>query len=165
QLAVRLARTSGALRIFGADRVASRRKLARESGAEETLEVGPGAPDLGAFLGSRRFDLVLVSPGKAEIARAWIDAVAPGGVLLLFTMAAPEDTLALSPHDLYFREVSLVPSYSCGPDDTRRALQLISSGRVPVADLITHRFSIERARDAFARAREPEGSLKVILTN
>jgi L-iditol 2-dehydrogenase len=165
QLALRLARASGALRIFGADRVASRRKLAQESGAEETIEVGPGAPEVPALLGTRRFDLVLVSPGKAEVARAWVDAVAPGGVLLLFTMAAPEETLALSPHDLYFREVSLVPSYSCGPDDTRQALQLISSGRVPVADLVTHRFPISKASDAFARAREPEGSLKVILTS
>ena len=86
-------------------------------------------------------------------------------LILLFTMAAPEETLALSPHDLYFREVSLVPSYSCGPDDTRQALQLISSRRVPVADLVTHRFPISKASDAFARAREPEGSLKVILTN
>jgi L-iditol 2-dehydrogenase len=165
QLALRLARASGALRIVGADRVVSRRKLAQESGAAETLEVGQGPPEVGALLGSRRFDLVLVSPGKAEIARAWLEAVAPGGTLLLFTMSAPEDTLTLSPHDLYFREVSLVPSYSCGPDDTRQALQLISSGRVPVGDLVTHRFPIVRARDAFARAKDPEGSLKVILTN
>ena len=56
-----------------------------------------------------------------------------------------------------------MPSYSCGPDDTRRALQLISAGRVPVADLVTHRFPIERARDACAGERA--GSLKVILTN
>ena len=52
----------------------------RKSGAEETIEVGPGAPDVPALLGARRFDLVLVSPGKAEVARAWVDAVAPGGV-------------------------------------------------------------------------------------
>ena len=89
QLALRLARVSGAPRIVGADRVASRRKLAQESGAAETLEVGQGPPEVGALLGSRRFDLVLVSPGKAEIARAWLEAVAPGGTLLLFTMSAP----------------------------------------------------------------------------
>ena len=78
-------------------------------------------------------------------------------------MAAPGETLAISPHDLYFREVSVVPSYSCGPDDTREALDLIASGRVAVADLVTHRFPIAMADAAFARARDPEGSLKVVI--
>jgi L-iditol 2-dehydrogenase len=90
--------------------------------------------------------------------------VAPGGTLLLFTMAPPEETLALSSYELYFREISLVPSYSCGPTDTREALELISSGKVPVADLVTHRFPIARASEAFARARDPEGSVKVMVT-
>jgi L-iditol 2-dehydrogenase len=58
----------------------------------------------------------------------------------------------------------VVPSYSCGPDDTREALDLLATRRVRVADLVTHRFPIDLAVEAFARAREPEGSLKVVLT-
>jgi threonine dehydrogenase-like Zn-dependent dehydrogenase len=46
----------------------------------------------------------------------------------------------------------------------REALTLIASGRVAVSDLVTHRFPIERAPEAFARAAQPEGSLKVLLT-
>jgi L-iditol 2-dehydrogenase len=154
------------LRIAGADRVASRLALALASGADGVIDVGSYIrPDIQRLLGARRFDLVFVSPGKAEVVRIWLDAVAPAGTLLLFTMAAPEETLALSPHDLYFREVSVVPSYSCGPDDTRQALGLLESRRVRVADLVTHRFPLQSAPEAFARAREPEGSLKVILTS
>jgi threonine dehydrogenase-like Zn-dependent dehydrogenase len=41
---------------------------------------------------------------------------------------------------------------------------MLSERRLSVADLITHRFPIERAPEAFARARAPEGSLKVVLT-
>ena len=165
QLAIRLARSSGAVRIVGADRVSSRRELARGSGADDVLDVGSHTRiDIGGLLGARRFDLVFVSPGQPDVARAWLEAVAPGGTLLLFTMSAPDETLALPAHDLYFNEVSVIPSYSCGPDDTRRALQLLASGRVSVADLVTHRFPIEKAGDAFARAKDPEGSLKVLLT-
>jgi L-iditol 2-dehydrogenase len=78
-------------------------------------------------------------------------------------MAPPEETLSIAPHDLYFREVSLVPSYSCGPDDTREAMELLESHTVDVDDLVTHRFPLGRAGEAFARAREPEGSLKVLI--
>jgi L-iditol 2-dehydrogenase len=67
-------------------------------------------------------------------------------------------------HDLYFREISVVPSYSCGPDDTREALRLLERGAVRVADLVSHRFGIDRAPEAFARARQPEGSMKVVVT-
>jgi L-iditol 2-dehydrogenase len=164
QLAVRLSRARGASRIAAADRVASRLALAGRSGAEETLDVAAGTGELSRRAGRRRFDVVFVSPGKVEAINEAAGLVAPGGTLLLFTMSAPEETWTVTPHDLYFREVRVVPSYSCGPDDTREALELLSSRRIAVADLVTHRFPIERAPEAFARARDPNGSLKVILT-
>jgi L-iditol 2-dehydrogenase len=161
QLAVRLAKSAGASRVAGADRVASRLELARGSGASETFDVSRGRlPDVAA----ESFDFVFVGPGKAEVIESALAAVAPGGTLLAFTMAAPEERLTVSPHDLYFREVRIVPSYSAGPDDMREAITLIASGRVAVSDLVTHRFPIERAPEAFARAAQPEGSLKVLLT-
>jgi L-iditol 2-dehydrogenase len=156
QLALRLGLARGAARLAAADRVASRLALAREAGAE-TVDVDREPLPQG-------FDFVFVGPGKSEVIRAAFEAVAPGGTLLLFTMAPPEERWNLAPHDLYFREVTVVPSYSCGPDDTREALELLTSRRVAVADLVTHRFPVDRAVEAFARAREPEGSLKVVLT-
>lgn len=166
QLAVRLAVFLGASAVVGADRVASRIALAASSGASGTTDVShePLAEGARRTSGGRGFDFVFVGPGKPDVIRAAVDSVAPGGTLLLFTMAAPGETLEISPHDLYFREVSVVPSYSCGPDDTREALGLIASGRIAVGDLVTHRFPIERAEEAFARARDPEGSLKVVVT-
>jgi L-iditol 2-dehydrogenase len=165
QLAVRLARTRGASRVAGTDVVASRLAKAKEAGAE-TFDVSsePLAEGSKRLSNEKGFDVVFVGPGKGEVIRAAAEAVAPGGVLLLFTMAPPEETLSLSPHDLYFHEVSVVPSYSCGPGDTREALDLLASGAVAVADLVTHRFPIGRATEAFARARDPEGSVKVMIT-
>ena len=159
QLAIRLARSLGAARIAGADRVASRLDLAKRSGATETIDVSRGSPSE-----SGRFDFVFVGPGKADVIGGALRAVAPGGTLLAFTMAAPEERLSLSPHDLYFDEVEIVPSYSAGPEDMSEALDLLASRRVAVGDLVTHRFPVERAREAFARASQPEGSLKVLLT-
>ncbi len=165
QLAVRLARARGASGIAGTDRVAFRLDKAREAGAAVfDVDARPLAQGAAEISQGQGFDVVFVGPGKGEVIRAAASAVAPGGVLLLFTMAPPEESLTIAPHDLYFREVSLVPSYSCGPGDTREALDLLAGRAVAVADLVTHRFPIARAEEAFARARDPEGSVKVMLT-
>lgn len=161
QLAIRLARSGGASRVAGADLVASRLDFARTNGATEVFDVSrtPLEKSVG-----QPFDFVFVGPGRAAVIESALATVAPGGTLLAFTMASPEERLTISPHDLYFREVRIVPSYSAGPADTREALALLAARRVPVADLVTHRFRIERAPDAFARAAQAEGSLKVLLT-
>ncbi len=166
QLALRLARASGASRLAGADRVASRLALARTAGAEVVnVDQEPLAEAARRLSGGRGFDFVLVCPGKADVVRDAVGAVAPGGTLLVFTMAAPGDTWAADLNGLYFREIAVVPSYSCGPDDTRDALAAIASGRVAVDDLVSHRFGIAEAAEAFARARRPEGSMKVVLAS
>jgi L-iditol 2-dehydrogenase len=164
QLALRLAAARGASHRVGIDPAASRREIAAASGVE-VFDTGEGAIARAVqSAGARGFDVVFVTPGSPEVMREALPAVAPGGTLLLFTMAAPGEGLEIAPGDLYFREVSIVPSYSCGPADTREALELIHRRTVRVEDLVTHRFPLERAAEAFARAREPEGSLKVLLT-
>jgi len=165
QLGLRLARASGATRLAGADRVASRLALARATGAEAVnVDEEPLAEAARRLSGGRGFDFVLVCPGKSDVVRDAVGAVAPGGTLLVFTMAAPGDAWAADLNALYFREIAVVPSYSCGPDDTRDALAAIAARRVAVDDLVTHRFGIAEAAEAFARARRPEGSMKVVLT-
>jgi L-iditol 2-dehydrogenase len=166
QLALLLGRALGARRIAGADRVSSRLARAKESGADDVFDVDRETLAGGAarLSGGRGFDFVFACPGQSAVLRAAAQAAAPGGTLLLFTMTPPGEEIALPGHELYFREVSLVPSYSCGPDDTREALELLASGRVPVADLVTHRFPVGRAADAFARAKNPDDSVKVLIT-
>jgi L-iditol 2-dehydrogenase len=161
QLAIRLARSMGGSRVGAADPVASRLAVAQTSGASELFDVS--GETLGKMV-REPFDFVFVGPGKAAVLESALAAVAPGGTLLAFSMAAPEERLTASPNELYFREVEIVPSYSAGPDDMREALALIGSRGLEVADLITHRFPIARAVEAFERARDPDGSVKVLLT-
>jgi L-iditol 2-dehydrogenase len=145
--------------------VDSRLEAAGQSGADVRIDVRRGSLAGAArrASGGAGFDFVLVGPGKREVVSEAFAAVAAGGTLLLFTMAPPTEDWNVALHDLYFREVSVVPSYSCGPDDTREALRLLADRRVSAADLVTQRFSIAKAAEAFARAREPEGSMKVVF--
>ena len=165
QLAVRVARASGAIGIAAADRVGSRLALAAASGADGLVDVARESLAAGArrLSEGRGFDFVFVCPGKSEVIREALQAVAPGGTLLVFTMAPPGEIWPVDLYELYFREIAVVPSYSCGPDDTREALSAIASRRVAVADLVSHRFGIADAVAAFDRARDPEGSMKVVI--
>jgi L-iditol 2-dehydrogenase len=45
------------------------------------------------------------------------------------------------------------------------ALELIKSGRLKLKELITHRFRLEEAAEAFKTALENKESLKVIIFN
>jgi threonine dehydrogenase-like Zn-dependent dehydrogenase len=55
-------------------------------------------------------------------------------------------------------------SYSADHLDTRMALELLSSGAVDGASLITHHFPIERLSDAILQTASRGESLKSVIT-
>jgi L-iditol 2-dehydrogenase len=75
----------------------------------------------------------------------------------------PGRYLQVSPKELFFTELKIVPSYSTSHLETREALELMKSGKLSVKDLITHRFRLVDAAEAFRTASESKESLKVIL--
>jgi L-iditol 2-dehydrogenase len=162
---VRIARAMGAGLIIGADLIEQRAKLARELGADVGLVVKGDRlhEQVSEVTKGAMADVVIVGPGTAAAITAGIAAAASGGTVVEFTSTAPEADLTLRPYDLYFREINLVPSYSCGPDDTRQALALVERGVIRAADLVTHRFPLDRIHEAFAVAQKPE-ALKVVVT-
>ena len=91
--------------------------------------------------------------GHAAAIATGVAAAASGGTVVEFTSTAPDEELTLRPFDLYFREINLVPSYSCGPDDTRQALAMIERGVLRAADLVTHRFPLANSRGLRDRAK------------
>jgi L-iditol 2-dehydrogenase len=58
-----------------------------------------------------------------------------------------------------------VPSYSTSHVETRKALELISSGKIKAKELITHRFPLSQTAEAFKIAAYSKECLKVIVAN
>ena len=75
----------------------------------------------------------------------------------------PEARLSLSTNDLYFREIRLVPSYSCGPLETRAALDYIAAGVVGARHVVTHRYPLAAAADAYRTAAQDKASIKTMV--
>jgi L-iditol 2-dehydrogenase len=88
---------------------------------------------------------------------------ARGGTVVLFTTSMPDAALHVFPHQLYFSEISIVPSYSCGPHDTREALRYIRDGVVSGEKFITHRFPFTALHDAYQNAAAARDSIKTVV--
>ena len=152
-----LAKKQGAGRVIGADMVPWRLDKAKSLGFDEVMDVSGGG------LGDLQAELVIVGPNSAEALNLGLSAVAPGGTLLMFTPVKPGETFAFDPNELYFKDINLITSYSCGPADTADALELISLGAVRASDIITHRFPLEEAQKAYRLTAEAKESLKCII--
>jgi L-iditol 2-dehydrogenase len=154
------ARALGAGELFAVEPDADRRRLAEVvCPGVQTLTPAEAEPAL-----RHRADFVVIGPGHPDVIRQALDYVRPGGTAVLFTPTATGVLTPLDLGELYFREVSLVPSYSCGPSDTRLAYELLRTGKVEPRPLITHRFPLEQVQQAFDTARGGGAAVKVIVT-
>lgn len=164
-LHVKLARHMGAGLIIGADLSEHRAARAEVLGADLGLTVGGDdlAERVREATGGAMADVVIVGPGTVAALSAGVGAAGRGATVVQFTATAPEDRWAISPFDLYFNETRIIPSYSCGPDDTRTSLELVRRGVLSARELVTHSFPLERIDEAFAAAQRPE-ALKVVVS-
>jgi L-iditol 2-dehydrogenase len=164
QLHVALAARTGA-RVIALDRVPFRLQRARELGADAAIDVSKNDPveAVKELTGGEMGEVVFVGPGSIEAMETGIRLAGADSRVVLFTCSQPDDVLAAKPFDLYFREVSLIPSYSCGPRDTREALELLEAGRIPVSQLVTHKFGLEKVNEAMRAAADVGAALKTLV--
>ncbi len=166
QLHVLLAKHLGARCVIGADLVAARCNWARTLGADHVIDASAG--DLAAAVAELTHgegaEIVIVGPATIEALEIGFACVARGGTVVQF-MGTPADAqLRLSMNDFYFREIRLVPSYSCGPIETRAALHYISTGVVGARHVVTHRFPLPDAAEAYRVAAQDRTALKTLVT-
>lgn len=164
-LFTQLSRLWGAGRVIASDLVDYRLERALELGADAV--VNPATVDLRAevsrLTGQRGADVVIVTAGSAAVMEQGLRLAAKGGTVLIYAPLPPGETLPVDVCDLLFSEKTLVSTYSCGPDDTRMALDFIRHGRVQTRGLVTHRFGLEEVAEAMRLAARAGESLKVVV--
>ncbi len=162
-----LSKIYGATKTIVSDLIDFRLKLARQYGADVT--VNPENEDLAetvkAETQGRGVDAAVVTAPNVEAYEAGMNICRNGGKLCVFAPTGPEKHVQISPKRLFFSELQITPSYSASHLETRTALQLLESNRINVKRLITHRFKLQQTAQAFKTAMETRESLKVIITN
>lgn len=162
---VRIARALGAATVIGADLFENRAARARQLGADHGLTVSGDdlVEKVRDATNGAMADVVIVGPGNARALTTGIAAAGKGATVVQFTATPPDEEMLVRPHDLYFNEIRLIPSYSCGPDDTREAFELVRKGVINARELVTHSFPLAEVGEAYAQAQRPD-SLKVVVT-
>ncbi|MHB8461742.1 MAG: alcohol dehydrogenase catalytic domain-containing protein [Vulcanimicrobiaceae bacterium] len=148
QLHVLAGRDIGA-NVVASDFLESRRALAESNGAVALHpdRVGAWMNEHAARCGA---DRTICGPGTAIALSSALAMTANGGTVVMFTPLAPDETLCLDHAELYFRDLRLIASYSCGPDDTAAALRLIARGVVRAEKLKVTRYALEETARAYA---------------
>jgi len=164
---VMLAKIAGASQVLVADLVDYRLKMAERLGADLTFN--PQRENLVERVKEategRGADVVIVTAPNAKAVEDGVQIARRGGKLLLFAPTQSDQYARLSPHRLFFSEITVIPSYSVSHVETRIALELIGSGRIQAKELITHRFPLSRTADAFQTAAKTKECLKVVVLN
>jgi L-iditol 2-dehydrogenase len=162
-----LAQQRGAVRVIIADPIAYRRQRALDGGIDYVLdpEEDPLLEHIYAVNDGRKPDVVLVTPSSISAMQQGLELVGPGGTILFYAPPSPEKVMPISPNSLFFQEISVHTSYSAGPYETRLALELLQSGRIRPETVITHRFPLQEAEQAFELVAKPRDALKAVVVS
>ncbi len=164
-LHVQLACALGAGRVFATDISEYRLEAAKNLGADAAIN---GREDVPARLRELNdgmpADVVILATGAPEAIEQAFRCLERGGTMLVFAGTDEGVTYSLSINDVFWRrEIALVSTYAGDRRDHMQALELIRAGRVPVKDMITHRFPLAGAQKGFGLVAAADGSLKVII--
>lgn len=162
-MAIRAALHRGARAVVAVDRVESRLQLAAAFGAKAVHLDGNPKRAVAQLTDHRGADAAIEAVGTPGATRTAADLLRPGAVLAAVGVHT-EPRLALSPGELYDRNLT----YAAGRCPARRflpeALQLARQDAPLLSQLITHRLPLDDAPEAYRAfgARE-EGWGKVIF--
>ena len=160
------ARIAGAERIIAIDTLQPKLEMAKRFGATDSIlstedptkalkKMTGGGPDYA-------FECV----GSGELAAAAYRAIRRGGLAVVVGVAKPSDSTSVRTMTLPFEEKTLTGSYfgSCVPRvDFPRMLSLYMAGKLKLEELITRRYSIDEAPQAFADLQAGKNARGVIV--
>lgn len=161
-----LARNSGARQVIVSEPSAARRQAALERGVEHAFD--PSAGSLVEFVKAQTdglgADVAILAIGVPELANEAFNAVRKGGHVNLFAGFSAGATANVDVNLIHYNEIVVTGASALSRRDYEVALNLLASGRMDAKTLITHRFGVDEALQAFEVAGRGT-ALKVALVN
>lgn len=159
---LQVAKVAGAVDVLATDPLAHRREAATRLGADLVLDPDDDAytEQLRAFTGGVGVDVVFEAAGTDAAIAAAVEVVRPGGRVVL--AGIPSTDLSSFPAGTARRKGLTFAMVRRMADVYPRAVELVSSGRVDVASVVSHRFALAQVEEAFVTALARRG-LKVVV--
>ena len=159
----------GAKKIIALDLKAYRLNYSKTFGATDTLHNSDiaAADALRDLNGGELPDVVIEAAGELESIRLAIEIARENGFILNFGVPRFE-TMDFPIFEFFWKSLTARSNVGTikepGHASTRRALELICEGSVPVAEMITHTFKFEDVFEAYELHRiQDEGAVKIVI--
>ena len=162
---LQLALQSGASMVIQTDMEDSRLSLAKDLGADHTINVTKEDPveSIKELTGGYGVDVAIEAVGKPEAITQAMRATRRGGRLVIFGVSPEDAVWKVRPFELYDKELTIKTSYR-SPYTFQRAVKIAVSGRVRLKPLISHVFKLDDIHRAFEVAEKRlEGAVKVLV--
>lgn len=160
-LMVQLARLRGAGTVILSEPVEARREIGLQVGADYAIDPVAEEPavQLQRLTGRKGADVIIECVGRTIATQQAFEMADRGARVLLFSVPSVDATFPLPLFEVFQKELKIYGSF-VNPDSHQQAVDLINSGRIQTAPLITHRYPISRLEEAIHMQMSSE-SIKV----
>lgn len=166
-LLMMLARIEGAT-VYTTDPMAGRRSASVRFGAAEAFDPRSSnlVEEMRQRTGGRGADAVLLAAPNPPLVPEALALVRPGGRVLLFAHNDPVLKIEFPAAAVGIEEKEILGSYSASVEDQAEAAALVFNHRLPMREMISHRFPLERIAEALELAACPaDDTLKVVIAH
>jgi L-iditol 2-dehydrogenase len=155
-------------RLYTSDPMAERRAKSLTLGAIEAFDPTNGklVDEIKARTEGRGADAVLVAVAHPFVVQEALAAARPGGRVLLFAANDPVTRIEFPASAVGIDEKEILGSYSAAVDIQEASAELVLRRKLPVMEIVTHRFPLDRIQEALELAARPTAeSLKILITH
>jgi L-iditol 2-dehydrogenase len=164
-LHLQLAKKLGAEKTVISDVIDERLRVARELGADETINARrEDAVDMVRLLTEGYgADVVIEAVGLPTTWEQALRMVRKGGTVLEFGGCPPGAEIRVSTEQIHYGEVTLLGTFHATPAHFKKALNLIASGTIEVKPLITRGMRLDEIKKAFETLTTSKSDLKIAI--
>src|ERR1700674_1552055 len=159
-----LAKRSGA-RVVTSDLYPERLTISRTFGLENVIDASRAdtVKTVREQTEGRGADAAIVAVGGNALIRTAMDAVRPGGRVLLFAQTIRGEA-TIDPAAICVDEKTLLGSYSASVELQKDSVRFVMSREMDLERLISHRFSLSSSVEALKLAASPQpDSMKIVI--
>ena len=160
-----VAKLEGA-RLYTSDPMPERRAKSLSLGAVESFDPSSGklVQEVKARTDGRGADAVLVAVAHPSVVTEALAAARPGGRVLLFAANDPVTKIEFLASEIGIDEKEILGSYSAAVDVQDAAADMVLNKKLPVMDIVTHRFPLDKIQEGLELAARPTAqSLKILI--
>jgi L-idonate 5-dehydrogenase len=160
-LCILAARRAGADLIVATDLGDFTLGMAKQAGADITVNMAQSADQLAAYGADKgHFDVLFECSGAAQALAAAVPAMRPGGTILQLGLGGD---MTLPVQAMTAKELSLKGSFRFH-EEFHTGVSLMQKGLIDVKPLITHSFALDQAVEAFETAGDRSRAMKAQIT-